>query len=495
MAPAGDHANEDAPRDDARSTCADSPSPQRFPLRRGGGAILLESEGFRIVQPSGLRRSPLQRYEALTHVVATERLLLIGSQSGLCTVRRSEFKHPAEAPEEVRRALLAARRQRAGGSEALARMASLDRLGRLPGRSWVVWVTVLLCFAGTATQLSDPLVEQVGAFVPELFSRGEFWRGVTAHFLHGIPGFPMHLVLNVLGLLALGVLVERPLGPWRTAILLAMGGVGTIIGSALAGYDEVIGSSGLVAALAGGILSLELHFPEAVPAWWRLPRRLFIGALLVQLVLDQVFANVLAGGAHMGGFTGGYLAAWLLGSSGLEEGRPSGALRLAALAALGAVLVGLVAAVPLARRQGAALEKHALRLLNTPAEYHLIRHENATAWFLATEVDPPTIRGLDLAVALADRAVANTYRSNPNVLDTLAEALFQRGDQIGALLVIDEAIRLAPHQRYFLEQRRRFTGERAADDRPDPPGSGGPWPEDPEEDWVPLDPEAPSVTI
>ena len=64
------------------------------------------------------------------------------------------------------------------------------------------------------------------------------------------------------------------------------------------------------------------------------------------------------------------------------------------------------------------------------------------------------------------------------------------------MLAIDEAIRLAPHERYFLEQRRRFTGERAADDRPDPPGGGeGGWPEDPDEEAIPLDPAAPVVTI
>ena len=70
------------------------------------------------------------------------------------------------------------------------------------------------------------------------------------------------------------------------------------------------------------------------------------------------------------------------------------------------------------------------------------------------------------------------------------------GDRVGAVLTIDEAIRLAPQERYFFEQRRRFTGERAAEDRPEPPGSGqGTWPEELDEDVLPLDPGAPSVTI
>ncbi len=85
----------------------------------------------------------------------------------------------------------------------------------------------------------------------------------------------------------------------------------------------------------------------------------------------------------------------------------------------------------------------------------------------------------------------------PGVLDTLAEALFQSGNRLGAILTIDEAIRLVPDDPYFSEQRRRFTGERAADDRPPPPGSPSPSGSSDEEQQAPqlLDPEAPRLTI
>ena len=51
--------------------------------------------------------------------------------------------------------------------------------------------------------------------------------------------------------------------------------------------------------------------------------------------------------------------------------------------------------------------------------------------------------------------------------------LFVAGDISGALAVIDEAIDVSRGERYFEEQRRRFTGERSAEDRPAPPGL--PW--------------------
>ena len=61
-------------------------------------------------------------------------------------------------------------------------------------------------------------------------------------------------------------------------------------------------------------------------------------------------------------------------------------------------------------------------------------------------------------------------RSDPNILDTLAEVFFQMGRSTDALATIDEAIRLEPGERYFREQRQRFTGERPSEDRPAPPG-------------------------
>jgi hypothetical protein len=53
-----------------------------------------------------------------------------------------------------------------------------------------------------------------------------------------------------------------------------------------------------------------------------------------------------------------------------------------------------------------------------------------------------------------------------------------------------------PHEPYFVEQRRRFLGERDPDDRPPPPGTT-----QPEGDVRPmppeplLDPEAPALVI
>src|SRR5262249_35204269 len=103
-------------------------------------------------------------------------------------------------------------------------------------------------------------------------------------------------------------------------------------------------------------------------------------------------------------------------------------------------------------------------------------------------------KALDEALELADRAVRATGHRDPNVLDTLAEAQFRGGDAQAALSTIDEAIALAPDQAYFREQRRRFAGERAADDRPAPPGESAPVREPiPNREAPPF--EAPGISI
>jgi hypothetical protein len=113
---------------------------------------------------------------------------------------------------------------------------------------------------------------------------------------------------------------------------------------------------------------------------------------------------------------------------------------------------------------------------------------NDEAWTIATSEEPSRDL-LQLAERLAVRAVEKTRRRNPNLLDTLAEILFQLGDDFEAVDLIDEAILLSPAEPYFREQRRRFLGERDPDDRPEPPGSRpAPAPEAPSP--IPRDEDA-----
>ena len=209
------------------------------------------------------------------------------------------------------------------------------------------------------------------------------------------------------------------------------------------------------------------------PAQWRIPRRLFIGALLLDAALPLLLPEI-AGAAHVGGFAAGGLATALVAGPGLrrEALRPAAGVAVALVLAIAGASIAGAARLILG---GAAWEGHAERLLRLEAAPALIL--NDAAWLIATDATP-THKALEEARELAQRAVTETGREDPNLLDTLAEVQFQSGNDEAAVETIDEAIALAPGVPYFEEQRRRFTGDRDRDDRPEPPAgpSFGPEP-------------------
>jgi tetratricopeptide (TPR) repeat protein len=219
--------------------------------------------------------------------------------------------------------------------------------------------------------------------------------------------------------------------------------------------------------LVGAMLWLEYRHADALPAAWRVPRRVFVGLLVAENLLF-LFVPWVATSGHLGGLAGGALAAALVSAPLLREPEAPRWL-VAANVLLGVAVVASVsaAAFEFARGETEILPRRGERLLaldHAPAELL-----NDTAWMIAISPEP-TPPALDVALRLAERAVGESGRSNANILDTLAEVLFRLGRPEEAVEAIDEAIGLEPGEAYFREQRRRFTGERDFDDRPEPPG-------------------------
>lgn len=431
-----------------------------------GAPVVFEAEGLRLLPQ---RRGGYIRYADVTHLARSGRAVAIGSLRDVTVLRRREF-----ANETAMQALEIALRNRiagqSDGDQRLAQMAVLDDLARAPVGHRTVYGFIAACLVVFAMQWRDPFVTQVGSFIPELVSNGEPWRIVTANFLHDTMFLPLHLGLNLICIAVIGLLVERVLGSWRTGVVMAFAAVGSMYGCTLAGYESTIGASGVAAGLAGSLLCIELNGSRRLPVWWRIPRRVFIGALIAQAVVDY-FAPFIAGAAHIGGFLAGYVITRAFVEDSLLR-RPAGrGVRALALLAVATVLVSLIAIRPLLRRDTLALERHGLRVLQSV--HGDAQNDNAVAWVMVTESEPSAI-GVQVAAALAERAVSETGRRDPFLLDTLAEVLFVAGDIPGAVIVIDEAIELTGGDRYYLEQRRRFVGERDRDDRPEPP-IGNPW--------------------
>lgn len=444
--------------------------------------VVLEDDGFRFQIHPGRRPSPPVAYGAITHLAVTKRGLWLATRHSTALLRRRHFRD-ADGPERLAQELVRRISQQPGGMAQLARFAQIERMARDSRRRFGGYAVVLLCALLYTLQLVDPFVEEVGAFVPDLVKQGQFWRVATAHFLHDVVPLHLHFALNAICLLGLSILVERPLGTVPTLLVMGTSGLSAMVASAAAGDHYGIGASGMAAGLAGAALCLELRHPDRLPGAWRLPRRFFITALLINAALGLVVPAI-AGAAHLGGFAAGYLVTRLVAGEALVR-RPARPAVVAAVAVLALGLaLSLSAARQLVMRDATALNAYALDLLGLDEVWPT--HFNDVAWRIGTESEASREQ-LETAVVLAELAVAETERSNPDHLDTLAELLFSLGDREGAIATIDEAIGLSGGERYFREQRRRFRGERRAEDRPDPPAI--PWPErelpDPEDSLSP----------
>jgi tetratricopeptide (TPR) repeat protein len=153
------------------------------------------------------------------------------------------------------------------------------------------------------------------------------------------------------------------------------------------------------------------------------------------------------------------------------------AVQRASRAVVATTALAMLAAAVMLAAPGEFRVKHALRVAQLPGVS--AEELNNRAWQLAT------LRGakpeeLAVALMLAQRAVEATQRRDATILDTLAEVQFQLGHPESAIAIIDEAIKREPDEVYYREQRRRFLGERARDDRPDPPLPDSPWSPSPE---------------
>ena len=157
--------------------------------------------------------------------------------------------------------------------------------------------------------LGDILVSNFALFAPSV-STGQWWRLLTAGFLHGSI---IHLLFNVYILWVLGSQLESILGKTKFVLIyfvsLIGGSIASFLFSPFGTYS--IGASGAIFGLMGAMLVVGRN------------KRLDISQVAVLVVLNVVIGFVLSGidwRAHLGGLAAGVLIAWvLLNATWLKE--------------------------------------------------------------------------------------------------------------------------------------------------------------------------------
>ncbi|MBL8865526.1 MAG: rhomboid family intramembrane serine protease [Gemmataceae bacterium] len=179
------------------------------------------------------------------------------------------------------------------------------------GMSFLPPVSILLCLACTgvfAWQLStgalasEDAIIRAGALNGPRVAAGEYWRMITAVFLHGSPD---HLIGNLVVLFILGMACEHAYGSLRYVPLYLLAGLGGSALSLVNGHTSV-GASGAIFGLAGALVAFFTKYRREY-----LLRDLRVGSVLLVWAIYQValgFMNPMIDNlAHIGGFVSGLL--------------------------------------------------------------------------------------------------------------------------------------------------------------------------------------------
>lgn len=174
--------------------------------------------------------------------------------------------------------------------------------------------------------------------VKTAYQAGEWWRLLTAPWLHGNL---IHLVLNALALLYLGKRVELfARWPHLLAVLLFASLAGGVV-SAHAFKATSVGISGGLMGWLGFLLVFESLHRELVP---RSSRRRLLGGLMLTALIGLLGYRFIDNAAHLGGLMAGIAYAWIVfpPSASFHRPRVLWIDRLAGAAA-GLLLVAAVA--------------------------------------------------------------------------------------------------------------------------------------------------------
>jgi membrane associated rhomboid family serine protease len=172
-----------------------------------------------------------------------------------------------------------------------------------------------------------------GALYGPAVAAGDWWRLVTAPFLHYGP---IHLAFNMLALWWFGSAIELAIGRGRYLLLYLVSGLAGSAGALLFAPTSVtVGASGAIFGILGAAVVLE-----------RQGTHVFGGGALGIIVLNLVFTFAVPGisiGGHLGGLVGGALGMLALSRFGRTHavyGRP-GLVGIVGVLVIGAISIAI----------------------------------------------------------------------------------------------------------------------------------------------------------
>lgn len=209
----------------------------------------------------------------------------------------------------------------AGVSNAIAEEAAFqERLKQLAPTPWVlcfvvaanviVWLATAI-YGGSVLQTSADKLLLWGGNAASEVQHGEWWRLLTATFLHGGV---MHLAMNMIGLVSAGITVERIYGH-RLFLLVYLGS--GLLGSALSLHYSAqvavsVGASGAVFGVTGALLVAVFQHRHVLPKTFGKQTISSLAVFIVYALMQGFAKQGIDNAAHIGGLLGGCVLAFLL---------------------------------------------------------------------------------------------------------------------------------------------------------------------------------------
>jgi membrane associated rhomboid family serine protease len=150
--------------------------------------------------------------------------------------------------------------------------------------------------AGGTVQGLNNWIYYHGALYGPLVASGDWWRLITAAFLHYGP---LHLAMNMYSLYFAGSILEQVIGRWRFALLYLIAGLGGSAGALVNRPDAAtVGASGAIFGVLGALFVLERRGNIATGGQ-------VAGLIVLNLIFTFALSSVISVGGHVGGLITG----------------------------------------------------------------------------------------------------------------------------------------------------------------------------------------------
>jgi len=172
-----------------------------------------------------------------------------------------------------------------------------------------------------------------GALFGPLVAQGDWWRLITAAFLHYGP---IHLAFNMFFLYWIGTPVEAYLGRGRFLLVYLVSGLAGSAGALVLSPNAVtVGASGAIFGILGAALVLERQGSYVLGGS-------AMGLIVINLALSFALSGISIGG-HIGGLIGGAACMLVLSRFGRGHGAYGriGAIGIAGVLAVAALSVAI----------------------------------------------------------------------------------------------------------------------------------------------------------